>query len=246
MFGQRFGQVGLKHNRWVSSTRLTMATLLEAAQAELAETGIRRADIDLEMAKQQKRLDDLAAQRKNKGRGRPTTTHASKVRDAESKIANLQRNILPTESAPYVPRTAIELIGSAAQHPQHHAAASSVPVGRPTSDSKRQRVEGEDDDDDDGELTDDDDGDESAEFKQYYRVSPAQQAFNGDVAHGYIKHELQRSEILVTADNLIASGCRNEMIGLGPVHICAPQLHMGLPMTPCPRHGCTSLLKTCN
>ena len=213
MFGQRFGQVGLKHNRWVSSTRLTMATLLEAAQAELAETGIRRADIDLEMAKQQKRLDDLAAQRKNKGRGRPTTTHASKVRDAESKIANLQRNILPTESAPYVPRTAIELIGSAAQHPQHHAAASSVPVGRPTSDAKRQRVEGEDDDDD-ADLTDDDDGEESSEFKQFYGVAPAQQAFNGDVANGYMKHELLRSEIVVYPDNLIASGCRNELIGL--------------------------------
>ena len=95
--------------------------------------GTRRADIDREMAKQQKIIDDLAAQRKNKGRGRPSTTHASKVKAAESKIANLQRNILPTESAPYVPRTAIELIGSAAQHPQHHAAASSVPVGRPSS-----------------------------------------------------------------------------------------------------------------
>ena len=170
-----------------------MASQLEAAQAELDVAGIRRADIDLEMAKQQKILDDLAAQRKNKGRGRPSTTHASKVKDAESKIANLQRNILPTESAPYVPRTAIELIGSAAQHPQHHAAASSVPVGRPTSGSKRQRVDGEDDDDDDGELTDDDDGEESAEFKQYYGVAPAQQAFNGDVAQGYMKHELQRS-----------------------------------------------------
>ena len=61
-----------------------MATLLEAAQAELAETGIRRADIDRETAKQQKILDELAAQRKNKGRGRPSTTHASKVKDAES------------------------------------------------------------------------------------------------------------------------------------------------------------------
>ena len=181
-----------------------MATLLEAAQAELAETGIRRADIDLEMAKQQKRLDDLAAQRKNKGRGRPTTTHASKVRDAESKIANLQRNILPSESAPFVPRTPIELMGSAAQHPQHHAAASSVPVGRPTSDAKRQRVEGEDDDDD-ADLTDDDDGEESSEFKQFYGVAPAQQAFNGDVANGYMKHELLRSEIVVYPDNLIAT-----------------------------------------
>ena len=59
-----------------------MTSSLEAAQAELDMAGIRRADIDLEMAKQQKILDDLAAQRKNKGRGRPSTTHASKVRAA--------------------------------------------------------------------------------------------------------------------------------------------------------------------
>ena len=113
-------------------------------------------------------------------------------------------------------------------------------MGRPTSDAKRQRVEGEDDDDD-ADLTDDDDGEESAEFKQFYGVAPAQQAFNGDVANGYMKHELLRSEILVYPDNLIASGCRNELIGLGPVHICAPQMHMGLPMTPCPRHGWASV-----
>ena len=58
-----------------------MTSSLEAAQAELDMAGIRRADIDLEMAKQQKILDDLA-ERKNKGRGRPSTTHASKVRAA--------------------------------------------------------------------------------------------------------------------------------------------------------------------
>ena len=217
-----------------------MASALDAAQAELAEAGARQADINRRIAEQQKRLDDLEAQRKKKGRGRPLGTHASQRKDAESKIARLQRNILPSESAPYVPRTAIELVGSAAQHPQHHAAASGVPVGRPSSDPKGQRVE-DDADDDDEDLGDDDDGEESAEFKQYYRVSPAQQAFNGDVAHGYLKHQLQRSEIIVHPDNLIASGCRHELIGLGPVHICAPQMHMGLPMTPCPRHGWASV-----
>ena len=61
-----------------------MASQLEVAQAELDMAGTRRADIDGHMAVQQKRLDDLAAQRKNKGRGRPSTTHASKVKDAES------------------------------------------------------------------------------------------------------------------------------------------------------------------
>ena len=50
-------------------------------------------------------------------------------------------------------------------------------------------------------------------------------------------NELLRSEITVYPDNLLASGCKQELVGLGPVHVCAPQLHMGLPLTPCPRHG---------
>ena len=143
------------------------------------------------------------------------------------------RNILPSEQAPHVPRSMLELVTSAAKHPQHHAAAGAVPAGR-RSDAKRSR---DADDDDDDETGGDDDDGESTEFRQYYHVSPAQQAFNEEVAHGYTHNELLRSEITVYPDNLLASGCKQELVGLGPVHVCAPQLHMGLPLTPCPRHG---------
>ena len=68
-----------------------MASPLEAAQAELAEAGARQAEIDRLIAEQQKILDDLAAERKNKGQGRPNVTHSSKVKAAQSKIARLQR-----------------------------------------------------------------------------------------------------------------------------------------------------------
>ena len=69
----------------------------------------------------------------------PNTSHAARVKTAQANIAKLQRGWLPGRSAPSVPRTTDELVGSAAQHPQHHAAAGSVPVGRP-HDAKRARV----------------------------------------------------------------------------------------------------------
>ena len=113
-------------------------------------------------------------------------------------------------------------------------------MGRPSG-SKRARGEGELADDGETSDGDGDDGDESPEFKQFYRVSPAQRSFNEDAAHNYMTHELARSEITVHPDNLLASGCKHELIGVGPVHICAPHMQMGLPMTPCPRHGWASV-----
>ena len=211
-----------------------MAGTLDAARSELEKAGERQREIDGLIAVENKKLEALAAERATKGRGRPNTSHSSKVKAAGAKIARLMRNILPSEQAPHVPRSMLELVTSAAKHPQHHAAAGAVPAGR-RSDAKRSR-DADDDDDDDETGGDDDDG-ESTEFRQYYHVSPAQQAFNEEVAHGYMHNELLRSEITVYPDNLLASGCKQELVGLGPVHVCAPQLHMGLPLTPCPRHG---------
>ena len=209
---------------------------LNAARSELETAGERQREIDGFMAVENKKLEVLKAERAVNGSGRPNTAHSSKVKAAGAKIARLMRNILPSEQAPYVPRTMFELVTSAATHPQHHAAAGAVPAGR-RSDAKRSRDADDDDDDDEtGGGGDDDDG-ESTEFRQYYHVSPAQQAFNEEVAHGYMHNELLRSEITVYPDNLLASGCKQELVGLGPVHVCAPQLHMGLPLTPCPRHG---------
>ena len=218
-----------------------MATPLESAQVELEDAGAHQREIDRLIVIEHKKLDAFAAERQNKGRGRPNGAHASKVKAAESRIARLQRGLLPSDDAsvPNALRTKDELVGSAAGHPQHHAAASSVPVGRPSVAKRRRDQDGQDE----GEISDGDggDGEESADVKQYYRVSSAQQAFNNDVMHGYLKHDLLRSEIKVHPDNLVASGCKHELMGLGAIHICAPHLHMGLPMTPCPRHGWESI-----
>jgi hypothetical protein len=144
-----------------------MAGTLDAARSELEKAGERQREIDGLIAVENKKLEALEAERKVKGRGRPNTSHSSKVKAAGAKIARLMRNILPSEQAPYVPRTMLELVSSAAKHPQHHAAAGAVPAGR-RSDAKRSRDADDDDDDDDeaGGGCDDDDG-ESTEFRQY-------------------------------------------------------------------------------
>ena len=96
---------------------------LNAARSELETAGERQREIDGFMAVENKKLEALAAERAAKGPGRPNTSHSSKVKAAGFKIARLMRNILPSEQAPFVPRSMFELVTSAAKHPQHHAAA---------------------------------------------------------------------------------------------------------------------------
>ena len=122
---------------------------LNAARSELETAGERQREIDGFMAVENKKLEALAAERAAKGPGRPNTSHSSKVKAAGFKIARLMRNILPSEQAPFVPRSMFELVTSAATHPQHHAAAGAVPAGR-RSDAKRSR----DADDGDDEVDD--------------------------------------------------------------------------------------------
>ena len=96
---------------------------VDAARSELEKAGERQREIDGLLAVENKKLEALAAERAAKGPGRPNTSHSSKVKAAGFKIARLMRNILPSEQAPFVPRSMFELVTSAAKHPQHHAAA---------------------------------------------------------------------------------------------------------------------------
>ena len=74
-----------------------MAGTLDAARSELETAGERQREINGHIAVESKKLEALAAERANKGRGRPNTSHSSKVKAAEAKIARLMRNILPSE-----------------------------------------------------------------------------------------------------------------------------------------------------
>ena len=101
-----------------------MAATLDAARSELETAGERQREIDGFVAVENKKFEALKAERAVKGSGRPNTAHSSKVKASGAKIARLMRNILPSEQAPYVPRTMLELVSSAAKHPQHHASRS--------------------------------------------------------------------------------------------------------------------------
>ncbi len=221
---------------------------LDAAEAALNAAGARQADIDGRIAVLQGRLDELAEARQNKGRGRPNTAHTSERKAVEAKIARLQRNLLPGEPDPRPPRpqTVDELRTSAAQNAQHHAAAGTAPLGRPAGNggvgdggdgnggggaAARARAAADANDDDV----------EDANFQQYYAVSPAQKAFNNDVAREYIAAKGRHMPIKVQPKNVISGFCQPALIGLGPVHICAPHYHLGLPLPPCPRHGWRSV-----
>ena len=207
---------------------------------DLEAAGEHQRKINDLIAVQQQKLDALAEQRKNKGRGRPSTAHAAQKKAAESRIARLQRGLLPGEPEPTrtTPRTAAELRTSAADHPQHHAAAGTAPAGRPPGSGGS----GSDGDQDD-RGTDEDDADDrqDPDFHQYYKVSPAQREFNSKVTGEYMSGERSHKQIKIEPDDLLASGCRPELIGVGAVHICAPHLHLGLPLPPCPRHGWASV-----
>mmetsp|Transcript_44131 Transcript_44131/g.115972 ORF Transcript_44131/g.115972 Transcript_44131/m.115972 type:complete len:222 (+) Transcript_44131:33-698(+) len=165
-----------------------------SASANLDAAGERQRKIHELKAISQAALDALAEARANKGRGRPSADHSRRKAAHEAKIARLERNLLPGESdaAAAAARSTEELRASAAQHSQHHAASSRAPSGFPSAQAGAQAraqagagvaaADGggaaEDDAGDGGAA----EGDEDANLKQFYRVSPAQHAFNGDAA----------------------------------------------------------------
>ena len=224
---------------------------LAAARADLEAAGARQRLIDEQKAIVRRKLDALTEERSNKGRGRPNTLHASKKAAAEHQMRRLERGLLPDENAaPTANRTDEETRTSAAQHPQHHAAAGTAPGGRPAADraggprvgaatdtgsgGSGVRARARDRADAAGAAPGDD-GEEDPALHHYYKVSPNQREFNESVASEYVSGERDRKLIKVEPYELIGGGCQQELIGLGSVHICAPHLHMGLPLPPCPR-----------
>ena len=224
-----------------------MSSALDAARAALEAAGARQQEIDKLIAKHQAVLDELAAERANKGRGRPNCAHHAKKAAHEGKLARLQRGLLPHESGPQssAPQSGEALRASASQHPQHHAAAGTAPSGRSraSGNGRGSNADGSGGSDSGGidVVADGDDDEEDANFRHFYRVSEMQKEFNESVAYEYQHGELDRRIICVQPYQLVGGGCQAEHIGLGPVHLVVPHLHMGLPLPPCPKHGWPSV-----
>ena len=224
---------------------------LQPAREILEVAGERQRKIDAEVARVEALKAQMDEQRKNKGRGRPSTQNAQKYKSLDTQLSRLKRGLLPGEIvAPQgAPRTTDETRASAVQHCQHHAAAGNVPTGRPSPEAGRDRgggaaaaadggnIDGAGDGDDAGG----DDDEEDPNFRQYYAVTPTQRTFNNTMMHEYMKKERDRRISKIEPYPIIGGGCAPESIGVGAVHIFAPHLHMGLPLPPCPRHGWRSV-----
>ena len=92
---------------------------LQQARSELEEAGQNQRERDRLIAIEQKKLDDLKAERMNKGRGRLNATHASRVNQGcggdDREAAVCMACWAAGRSDPSVPRTTSELLGLAAQ-----------------------------------------------------------------------------------------------------------------------------------
>jgi hypothetical protein len=232
----------------------TMAPL-DGANKVLEDANERRRLVDEAKAKVQRKLDALKEERMNKGRGRPNKAHESQKAAAEAQMRRLERGFLPGEVVPppSAPQTDAEVRASAAQHSQHHASAGTAPAGRPAQADRGGGGSGSGGSGGsggnggggggNGAATNGggDDDVEDTNFHQYYSIAANQRAFNEQIMSDYMKGERDRKLIKVEPYELIGSGCNPELIGVGPVHICAPHLHMGLPLPPCPRHGWRSV-----
>jgi hypothetical protein len=210
---------------------------MEAARAALSAAGERQQRLDALIAEEQAKLDAINANRASRGSGRPPGAEARRVAAIERKLDRLKRGELPDDAgAGAAPRADVDLRASARQHPQHHAAAGVAPQGRSSNSTGGGSSSGVGSGGADGDPDQDDD-EESEEFKQYYRVSSNQRVWNETVAHEYSNGLRDRGAIEVEPPNVLRSCCDPALVGLGKVHICAPHLHLGLPLPPCPRHG---------
>ena len=188
-----------------------MSSELDSARKALDAAIARQQKIDALVATKQAALDKLAAERQSKGRGRPNTAHAAKKKAFENALARLHRGLLPEDPDPRstAPRSADELRASAAQHPQHHAAAGIAPSGRPGGSSSGGSGAADATAGGSGANggTDDDDDVCDASFHQFYKVSKVQRVFNDMIASEYQSGERDRRSTKVEPAELVGSGC---------------------------------------
>ena len=209
------------------------------AEEELAKSALRQAEIKRRIAEAELKLKDRELARKGK-RGRMTVHEQAIENKLNALLVRLRRGYLPgavmsTPSAPPV-----EVFASAQQHVQHHAAGGAAPAGRPAP-----KAGGSADgaDDDGGGAGDEDDGEEDAAFRNYYRVTATQRAFNIECKNQFKGSAANLGSAIFRPPDVLKKGCDRKLIGVGPCHVHAPHLYLGLPKPPCPKCGWASVDK---
>ena len=153
-----------------------------------------------------------------------------------------------------------QVVASAQQNLQHHAAGGSVPGGRSRSSagsgassgiggsgaggsgagragcSAGDGADGGDDDDDD---------EQDASFRNFYSVTPQQRVFNLEAKDHFKSNAANLRSAIARPKDVLKAGCDRDLIGVGACHVHAPHLYLGLPKPPCPKHGWCSVDKGC-
>ena len=209
------------------------------AEEELAKSALRQAEIKRRIAEAELKLKDRELARKGK-RGRMTVHEQAIENKLNALLVRLRRGYLPGEvmSTPSAPPA--EVFASAQQHVQHHAAGGAAPAGRPAP-----KAGGSADgaDDDGGGAGDEDDGEEDAAFRNYYRVTAEQRAFNVECKNQFKGSAANLGSAIFRPPDVLKKGCDRKLIGVGPCHVHAPHLYLGLPKPPCPKCGWASVDK---
>ena len=209
------------------------------AKQELAKSALRQAEIKRSIAEAELKLKNRELARKGR-RGRMTVHEQAIENKLNALLVRLRRGYLPGEvmSTPSAPPA--EVFASAQQNLQHHAAGGAAPAGRPAP-----KAGGSADgaDDDGGGAGDEDDGEEDAAFRNYYRVTAEQRAFNVECKNQFKRSGANLGSAIFRPPDVLKKGCDRKLIGVGPCHVHAPHLYLGLPKPPCPKCGWASVDK---
>ena len=225
---------------------------MEAASAELAEAGLRQAEIDRLMTECNEKLAALHHKHSKAGGGSGSGRWKKgdqKAKDAlEGNLKLLQSGVLPSERRAAERASAASVQESARQNAAHHGASQPPPSGRPVtntggsggaaSGSGTGAARTSDDD-----APDHDDGEEDDALRKanYYTVSAQQKAFNEEKTHDFIKTAANLSHSYFDPPDVSKSGCNPAYLGVGRIHVHAPHLFLGFAKPPCPTCGWKSV-----
>ena len=183
------------------------------AEEELAKSALRQAEIKRQIAEAELKLKNRELARKGK-RGRMTVNEQAIENKLNALLVRLRRGYLPGEvmSTPSAPPA--EVFASAQQNVQHHAAGGAAPAGRPAPKAGGS-ADGADDDGG-GAGGDEDDGEEDAAFRNYYRVTAEQRAFNVECKNQFKRSGANLGSAIFRPPDVLKKGCDRKLIGVGP------------------------------
>lgn len=204
------------------------------AEAELVAAHARWKQRGKLIAETEGKLTARALARKNK-RGRMNSSEQA-IEDAlKAELTRLRANVLPGETMKLSKQPAENVAASARAHSAHHAHAQQVPAGAPHKSGDGVRTAG------DEEADADDDGEEDPSFSQFYKMSDAQKVFNKGAVALWRRSAASLDSPTIHPRDLLRSGCSRTLIGVGPCHMHMPDIALGLPLPPCPKHGWASV-----